>query len=146
MTALNQRRAHVLKRIAGIQVSSGLLALLMTAAVMSEEIPLPEWIKRARIERAETKRKYPKLFEEVSAILYRHDPIGIGIALGAPPDEYAAEAGTIIPRLKECRSEEDVVRVVLEEFQRWFGQDAGAKERYAKPSREIWQAWQRLAN
>ena len=127
-----------------LKIGSGIFALVTMAAAMSEELPVPEWIKRARVERAEVKKKHPELFKEVSAILYRYDPIGIGGAVGAPPDEYDAEAGTIIPRLQECRSEQDAVRVVFEEFRRWFGKDAGGEERYVRPGREIWQAWHRL--
>ena len=56
----------------------------MSAAVVAEELLLPEWIKRARIERAELKRNHPELFAEVSAILYEHDPMGIA-SFGAQP-------------------------------------------------------------
>jgi hypothetical protein len=113
---------------------------LKVGYLTSPETPIPDWIESARAERSEIKKKYGRLFEEVSAILQRYDPIGI--AAGAPSDEYDAEAGTIIPRLKECRSDRDVQTVVFEEFGRWFGKDiAGAREIYAQPSKEIWLAW-----
>ena len=131
--------------MARFNVVAVLMALLISGTVVAEEVPVPDWIKKARAERSEVKKRYGELFAEVSAILYRHDPIGI--ASGAPSDEYDPEVGTILPRLKECRSEQDAQNVVFEEFGRWFGEDiAGARELYAKPSLEIWQAWKRFTS
>ena len=120
-----------------------LMAFLLSGVVVADEIAVPDWIKQARAERPAIKKKYGALYDEVSAILYRHDPIGL--APLAPSDEYDPEVGTILPRLQECRSEQEVQTVLFEEFVRWFGADnAGAREAYAGPSREIWQAWLRF--
>jgi hypothetical protein len=72
---------------------------------------------------------YGALFDDVSAILYRHDPIGINFDTNT--DEYDPEARTILPRLRHCTSVDEAVVIVHEEFQRWFGaQTAGPASRY----------------
>lgn len=55
--------------------------------------------------------QYQKIHRGLTALLYRHDPIGLAAA-GAPKDEYEPEAGSIIPRLKDANSAEDVRRIV----------------------------------
>lgn len=93
--------------------------------------------------RRHLKAVYGRLFDEVAAILFRHDPISINFETNE--DEYGPEVGTILPRLRSCASEEDVRRVVHEEFVRWFSvEDAGPEEHYAKISSEIWELWQRF--
>ncbi|MBI3874868.1 MAG: hypothetical protein HY300_02665 [Verrucomicrobia bacterium] len=76
------------------------------------------------------------------ALLFRHDPIGINSKTNT--DEYEPEAGTILPRLRDCRSEADVCRVVHEEFVCWFdSRTAGPREHYAKIAADLWQLLQR---
>jgi len=53
-----------------------------------------------QLERQALRRHYPVLFDEVSSILFRHDPIGINFETNT--DEYEPEVGTILPRLKEA--------------------------------------------
>jgi len=78
----------------------------------------------------------------VSAPLVKADPIGIAFD-NENLDEYNPEARTIIPRLKNCGSEEDMLRVVYEEFVRWFrADDAGPRERYRQIAKDIWNVWQ----
>jgi hypothetical protein len=93
-------------------------------------------------ERKQLKSEYGELFDALSRILYSADPIGI--AFDNPnTDEYDPEAGTILPRLKVCTSDDDVLRVVHEEFVRWFDPEtAGAMRNYRKIANEIWQLWQ----
>ena len=59
-----------------------------------------------------------RLVQSLEELLYRHDPIGI--AFGDNPDEYAAEAKAIVPRLQNVETVDDVQRIVHEEFVRWF--------------------------
>ncbi|SRR5579871_3784605 len=95
-------------------------------------------------ERRRLKDEYGELFEAIQAILLRHDPIGIDFEVN--PEEYDPETGTILPRLRSCNSYSDVLRVVHEEFVRWFGpEDAGSAERYAEIASETWQMWQTRA-
>jgi hypothetical protein len=78
-----------------------------------------------------------RLVGDVEALLYRHDPIGI--AFGDNPDEYSPEAGSIVPRLQDVGTAEDVRRVVHEEFVRWFDEDTAAPaSRYQAIAEEIW--------
>jgi hypothetical protein len=93
-----------------------------------------------REERRRLRAEYGELFDSVAALLFRRDPISIGA--DAPTDEYEPETGTILPRLRNCHSEEDARQVVYEEFVRWFGSDtAGPEESYREISSEIWRLW-----
>ena len=95
----------------------------------------------ANRENKEARDRYGRLFDDVSALLFRHDPIGINFDTNT--DEYGPEARTILPRLSECRSEADVLRVVIEEFRRWFGDVREDNVSYAPIASEIWQLWSR---
>lgn len=101
-----------------------------------------------RAERKRLKREYRALFDEVSAILFRWDPIGING--GVNTDEYDPEAATIVGRLREARSVEDVERIVREELVRWFGEPSitsARAKRVLKPlAEEIWHVRQRPAD
>ena len=91
--------------------------------------------------RAALRAEYGELFEQVSAILFEEDPIGINFETNT--DEYEPEVGTILPRLSECSSSEDVRRVVHEEFVRWFdAETAGPIENYTEVANQIWLAAQ----
>jgi hypothetical protein len=93
-------------------------------------------------ERRALKAEYGELFDAVAGLLFRADPIGIGFD-ELNPDEYHPEVGTILPRLKACKSAEDTLVVVYEEFVRWFdAPTAGPRERYQPISSEIWELWQ----
>lgn len=81
--------------------------------------------------------------DDLIALLDRLDPIELRRG-GAPIGEYSAEARTILPRLVEAASAEDVMRVVHEEFVRWFDPGiAGPIEDYRAASRAIWDWWRR---
>jgi len=102
-------------------------------------------MSRTREEILEDRRRlraeYGELFNSTAALLFRHDPVGINFELNT--DEYEPEAGTILPRLRDCQSANDVQKVVHEEFVRWFGgSSAGPLESYAEISSEIWHLWQ----
>jgi hypothetical protein len=88
-------------------------------------------------DRRRLRTEYGELFDSIAALLFRHDPVGINFEENA--DEYEPEAGTILPRLHNCQSVDDVVRVVHEEFVRWFSADtAGPRESYEEIAFEIW--------
>jgi hypothetical protein len=97
--------------------------------------------EQIREERSRLRAEYGALFDAVSALLYRADPVGINFEVNL--DEYAYETGTILPRLKTCNSAEDALRVIHEEFVRWFEADtAGPRERYRQIADEVWGLWQ----
>jgi hypothetical protein len=92
-------------------------------------------------ERRQLKAEYGELFNAVTSLLFHVDPIGIAFD-NENQDEYDPEAGTILPRLKTCKSAGDALRVVHEEFVRWFGvSTAGPQEHYRTIAAEIWQLW-----
>ena len=92
-------------------------------------------------ERRQLKAEYRELFDSITALLFQHDPVGINFEVN--PDEYQTETGTILPRLGTCESSADVLRVVHEEFCRWFGTDtAGSVERYSQIADDLWKLWQ----
>jgi hypothetical protein len=94
-------------------------------------------------ERQRLKAQYGPLYDAVAAVLFRHDPIGIAFD-NENTDEYESETGTILPRLLGCGSKNDVLRVVHEEFVRWFDADnAGPENLYVEIASEIWDLWQR---
>lgn len=102
----------------------------------------PEDIKAAAENRKALKRVYKQLLAEISAILFRHDPIGINFEDNR--DEYDAEAGTILPRLRGDMTAEEATAVVHEEFVRWFSHgDAGPEGKYASIATEILAAYRR---
>ncbi len=83
--------------------------------------------------------EYGALYVEVSRLVREADPIRL-ISRGAPDDEYDPEVSTILPRLREAKSPEDVQRIVHEEFTHWFSAEiAGAAAEYAAVSERIWE-------
>ncbi|MEA2489119.1 MAG: hypothetical protein QOH21_911 [Acidobacteriota bacterium] len=73
----------------------------------------------ARVEHQRLKREYPAMFEDLAAYLYDQDPMGLNY--GINPDEYESEVGTILPRVFEAETAAEIVGVIREEFERWFG-------------------------
>jgi hypothetical protein len=93
-------------------------------------------------ERQRLKAEYGEIYDQVAALLFRHDPVGINYDFNT--DEYEPEVRTILPRLKACRSADEVRVVVHEEFVRWFSADsAGSEQNYAVIATEIWQLLQK---
>jgi hypothetical protein len=97
--------------------------------------------KEIESEHRRLRAEYGTLFDELAALLFRHDPIGLNFDDNT--DEYECEARTILPRLKACHSANDVLAAVHEEFQRWFDAEiAGPRERYADIANDVWALWQ----
>ena len=72
------------------------------------------------------------VYDVVSEVLERHDPMGImpdepDPELG-PQDEYDPEATSIAARLAGVGTRDEVRRVVVAEFERWFEDDAPPPE------------------
>jgi hypothetical protein len=90
--------------------------------------------------RKRLKNEYGELFDQTSAILFRHDPIGINFEENA--DEYDPEVGTILPRLGACASAIEVRHVVFEEFCKWFDlENDGDETSYGAIAEELWALW-----
>jgi hypothetical protein len=82
--------------------------------------PYPPDPVQASAERQRLKRDYAAMFEDLTAFLYEHDPLGVNF--GINPREYEPEVGTILPRVFDAESPAEIVEVVREEFDRWFGE------------------------
>jgi hypothetical protein len=85
-------------------------------------------------------RRYQVLVAAVESAINDADPIGL-LKLGAPPDEYSSEIGTILPCVAKVERLEQVADVLHTEFLRWFGEGtAGPREAYEAPAQRIWDA------
>lgn len=93
--------------------------------------------------------KYTTLYASMVELFFHLDPMGIAFddedsEFGPNYDEYSPEVGTILPRLKETRSEADVFAVIREEFSKWFGPLSVSefdRPVYAELARETWKLW-----
>lgn len=93
-----------------------------------------------RAARAKVKATYGNLYDQLSTLLFQHDPAGINFETNH--DEYEPEVDTILPRLAACASALEVRRVLHEEFVRWFEADlVGPEERYDDLAHAVWQMW-----
>jgi|ERR1700690_959274 hypothetical protein len=102
---------------------------------------MPETREEILKKRRKLRAEYGALYTSLAMLLFRADPIGI--SFDNTEDEYEPEAGTILPRLRNCQSADDVLQVVHQEFVRWFDPvTAGPKQHYAQIASEIWQLWQ----
>lgn len=100
---------------------------------------MTEWIEEEAANREKVKKQYGTLFQTVTDILFKHDPMRINYEDNT--DEYEPEAGTIIPRLKSCSNYEDARKVIYEEFIHWFYYGIGDESEYEEVAKEIWNAW-----
>lgn len=85
------------------------------------------------------KKRYLGLYDRVTSILFRVDPMGINFEDNT--DEYDPETDTILPRLPNCTSLDDVRKVVSEEFERWFDSDmvnTGNRKHFDEIASAIW--------
>jgi hypothetical protein len=86
------------------------------------------------------KARYQSLVVAVERAINDTDPIGL-LEGGAPADEYGPEIGTIVPRVVNAQSIQEVTTVLHEEFARWFGDNtAGPRHVYEAPAGKIWEA------
>jgi hypothetical protein len=90
-----------------------------------------------RQKRADLKRAYGDAYARLSEILFCEDPIGINFEENT--DEYEPEVGTILPRLRDTRSVDDVRQIVHEEFVKGFdASTSGQPERYQVVAERAW--------
>jgi hypothetical protein len=81
--------------------------------------------------------QYKELYKQVANILLKHDPVGIA---SVDSHEYDPEVSAILPQLKSCQSEKDVLEMVYSEFVKWFDKTtAGPKSKYNPIAKEIWE-------
>jgi hypothetical protein len=58
-------------------------------------------------------RAYQQFCQELSNVLYEEDPALMGKSIGAPLDEYGAEAARLAAALKNAQSSGEIERVVV---------------------------------
>ena len=61
---------------------------------------------------------YRALYDELLEILFQLDPIGVH---QDSVEKFVPEATSILSRLREARTADDVEQIVLEELRRWYG-------------------------
>ena len=87
--------------------------------------------------RLELDLAYERLWQYVSAALFRLDPVGLDFETNT--DEYDMEARSIVRRLRDAVDVAEVQRIVHDEFVRAFDTvEAGPPGRYAAVASEIW--------
>jgi hypothetical protein len=85
--------------------------------------------------------QYRALYDEVLGILFRLDPIGVHVSNS---EKFIPELATILPRLRDARSPEDVERIIQQELLRWYGRRRLANldpERLTDATIAICSAW-----
>ena len=79
-------------------------------------------------------------FEEVCAILYKHDPIGLNF--GDNSDEYQYEADYVVLRFREAENTKELAIIIKEVFANQFDQKLAnnkhALETYDPIASEVW--------
>lgn len=103
-----------------------------------------EWARLGRERQERVRKEYGTFFTEIARILYEHDFLGLATA-GCPEDEYELEAGTIIPRLHETNTRDELARIIKEKFTRWYSlKSLGPDEWFAEVAQDIWATWQHI--
>jgi len=82
--------------------------------------------------------RYDLLVADITRAISDADPKSL-LEIGAPPDEYSPEVGTIVPRVAKATGPGEVRTILHEEFERWFG-EGGPLEAYDVPAAKIWDA------
>jgi hypothetical protein len=78
--------------------------------------------------------------DAISALLFRCDPLKVNI--GTNSQAYDDVAREIVPCMIECRSDEDVLRVVHQKFSEVFGSKrTGLIKDYTAIASAIWLLW-----
>lgn len=95
------------------------------------------------LERQQERERYQTLQNELIEVMRRHNPLAFD------PEkrrvEYVPEVETMLPRVRDAGSEEEVREIVVEEVARWRGADlVGDEESYAPIARDIAQAVRRF--
>lgn len=89
-------------------------------------------------ERRSAAAPHQQMVDDVSALLFRHDAMGVNFEHNT--DEYDSEAETIVLRLVDIDATppvDDLQQLVHEEFSRWFGDSAGPPQRYHRIAVEL---------
>jgi len=97
--------------------------------------------EQRRVARKRYQAQYRALYDQLLEILYQLDPIGVH---QDSAEKFVPEATTILARLREARTADDVEQIVLEELRRWHGRRRLANQdpdRLADATIAICTAW-----
>jgi predicted transcriptional regulator len=83
--------------------------------------------------------RYGSLYRDIAALMFEIDPAGINFETNS--DEYEAEVGTVLPRLKSATNDEAVRLILVEEFDRWFEPNGYDLDKTALLARRLWPLW-----
>jgi len=117
----------------------------------AETQPMPEYFTDEDKERVRLKwewnehvrERYGAFFTEIARILYEHDFLGLATE-GCPEDEYVLEAGTIIPRMHEANTRDELATIIEEEFTWWYNLKSSSRDEwFAGAAQDVWAAWLR---
>ena len=75
--------------------------------------------EQRRAARQRFQAHYRALYDEVLEILFQLDPIGVHQRTNT--EKFVPELATILPRLRDARSPEDVEQIIQQELRRWYG-------------------------
>ena len=87
-------------------------------ASVNEATNVNEAVQQRRAARKRFQAHYRALYDELLEILFQIDPIGVH---GSNTEKFVPELATILPRLPDARSPEDVEQIIQEELRRWYG-------------------------
>ncbi len=97
-----------------------------------------------RAARKRFQAQYRALYDELLEILFQLDPIGVH---RTNTEKFVPELATILPRLRDARSPEDVEQIIQQELRRWYGRRRLANqdpERLTDATIAICTAWNRF--
>lgn len=80
--------------------------------------------------------EYADLVKRIKEALDRHDPLGLH-AMGAPADEYEAQASAIARAIRRSSSLEECLDVTWNVFYESFGEFAGRRDQFRRLANAI---------
>lgn len=83
---------------------------------------------------------HAQLYAHITEIFVRYDPIGIGFK--TPSAEYTPKVQSIIGKLEQAASVDDLQAIIHAELTLWFSPSlTGTRGKYREMAREIWVLW-----
>ena len=96
--------------------------------------------EQRRTARKRYQAHYRALYDALLEILFQLDPIGVH---AKNTEKFVPELATILPRLRDARTAEDVEQILLEELRRWYGRRLAHQDpdRLTRATIAICSAW-----
>ena len=102
--------------------------------------------EKMRSKREKIRNLFGGVYDKLSAILFRHDPLDSAYVnhpnVKDNPDEYDSVVDDILPKLAECWSEDECLNIIYKCFLREFSaDDVGPISKYKLIAHETWVLW-----